>query len=149
MTRLVLSAFALVLSIASAQPAPPAQAGRGGRGAAPPPVNSCEVRPDRTVTFRLRAPQATQVTMAGDFVEGSKEMQKGEDGIWSITLGPLHPAIYSYSFNVNGVRMIDPVNPMLQTGERIASSMFEVPADSPTTYDMQMVPHGTVHENWY
>ena len=141
--------FVVLAGIAAAQPAPPAQAGRGGRGAAPPAIKSYEVMPDRSVTFRLRAPQATDVKISGDFLQGSKDMQKAEDGVWSVTLGPLHPAIYSYSFTVNGVRMIDPVNPMLQTGERTASSMFEVPDDSPATYDMQMVPHGTVHENWY
>jgi enterochelin esterase family protein len=27
--------------------------------------------------------------------------------------------------------------------------MFEVPGDKPATYDIQPVPHGTVHVNWY
>ena len=27
--------------------------------------------------------------------------------------------------------------------------MFEVPADKPAPYDLQPVPHGTVHVNWY
>jgi len=38
---------------------------------------------------------------------------------------------------------------MIQLGERASSSMFEVPAASPATYDIQPVPHGTVHMNWY
>ena len=161
MTRLSRSAnlFAISLSFAgmlAAQTppgaptgAPPAAAGRGGRGNAPPAINSCEVRPDRTVTFRLRAPEATDVKVSGDFVQGAKDLQKAEDGVWSVTLGPLNPAIYSYSFRINGVTVMDPVNPMIQRGERTSSSMFEVNAESPSSWDMQAVPHGTVHENWY
>jgi enterochelin esterase family protein len=128
--------------------APGGRGGRGGRGG-PPPINSCEVRADRTVTFRLRAPEATDVKVGGDFVQGAQAMQKADDGVWSITLGPLKPAIYSYTFRLNGVSIIDPVNPMLQLGERSASSMFEVPDDTPSSWDVQAVPHGTVHENWY
>jgi enterochelin esterase family protein len=45
--------------------------------------------------------------------------------------------------------VLDPVNPMIQLGERGSSSMFTVPGDKPATYDWQNVPHGTVHENYY
>jgi enterochelin esterase family protein len=101
------------------------------------------------VTFRLRAPQAAQVAVTGDFVQGPQLLARGEDGIWSVTLGPLHPAIYSYTFRVNGVGVLDPANPMIKQGEAGSSSMFEVPGDRPAPYDWQPVPHGTVHVNWY
>jgi enterochelin esterase family protein len=128
--------------------APPA--GRaGGRGNAPPPINSCEVKQDRTVTFRLRAADATDVKVGGDFVQPAQPLTKGDDGVWTVTLGPLNPAIYSYTFRVNGVSVVDPVNPMIQLGERSSSSMFEVPGDAPAAYDLQSVPHGTVHINYY
>jgi len=141
----------LALTALTAQTPPPA--GRGGRGNrtfefATPPVASCEVKPDRTVTFRLRAADATDVKVAGDFVQGLQQMTK-EDGVWSVTLGPLNPAIYSYTFRVNGVAVLDPLNPMIQLGERGSSSMFEVGADKPAPYDLQAVPHGTVHINYY
>ena len=135
------------LCVATAQT--PSPAGRGGRGNAPPPIASCEVKPDRTVSFRLRAPEATDVKVGGDFVQGAQPMTKADDGVWSVTLGPLNPAIYSYTFRVNGVSVLDPVNPMIQLGERGSSSMFEVPADKPAAYDLQAVPHGTVHINYY
>jgi Putative esterase len=38
---------------------------------------------------------------------------------------------------------------MVKLGERTSASMFEVPADAPAPYDIQPVPHGTVHVNWY
>ena len=123
--------------------------GRGGRGNAAPAIKYCEVLPDRRVTFRLRAPQATQVAVAGDFVQGAQLMQRADDGVWSVTLGPLNPAIYSYTFRVNGVSVLDPVNPMIKQGESSSSSMFEVRGDRPAPYDWQPVPHGTIHVNWY
>src|ERR1039458_6434659 len=76
-------------------------------------------------------------------------MTKGDDGVWTITVGPLHPAVYNYSFTVNVVRNIDPSNPMVKLGDRSSESMFEVPGDKAAVYDIQQVPHGTVHINWY
>src|SRR5438045_981026 len=147
------SLFAISLAAAqilSAQaPTSAAPAGRGGRGNAPPPIQSCEVKSDRTVTFRLRAPDASDVKIGGDFLKDPQPLTKADDGVWSVTLGPLNPAIYSYTFRVNGVTVLDPVNPMIQLGERGSSSMFEVPGDAPAVYDLQPVPHGTVHINYY
>jgi enterochelin esterase family protein len=126
-----------------------AQAPARGRGNQPPAKPSYEVHPDRTVTLQLRAPDATDVKLSGDFVQGPQPMTEGDDGVWSITVGPLNPAIYNYSFWVNGVQGIDPVNPMVKLGDRTSSSMFEVPGDKPAMDDIQNVPHGTVHINWY
>jgi beta-lactamase class A len=113
-----------------------------------PAMKTYEVSADRKVTFRLRAPQATTVAVSGDFVQGAQLMQRGNDGVWSVTLGPLNPAIYSYTFRVNGVSVLDPSNPMIKQGEAGSASMFEVPGDKLAPYDMQNVPHGTVHVNW-
>jgi enterochelin esterase family protein len=130
--------------------APPAAApGRGARGSAAPAPPSYTVNPDRTVTFQLRAPQATDVSVSGDFTQGAQAMKKADDGAWSVTLGPLKPAVYNYTFSVNGVQNIDRANPMVKLGDRSSESMFEVPADKPAVYDIQAVPHGTVHINTY
>jgi enterochelin esterase-like enzyme len=128
--------------------APPAAGGRGGRGA-PAPL-AYEVHPDRTVTFRLRAAQATTVGVSGDFAQTAPTMTKGQDGTWSVTVGPLRPALYNYAFTVDGVRALDPANPMTATADRSSgSSMFEVKGDQPAPYDLQPVPHGTLHVNYY
>jgi enterochelin esterase-like enzyme len=114
-----------------------------------PPKPSYEVHPDGTVSFQLHAPEATGVKISGDFVLGQQPMQKGEDGTWTFTSGALHPAIYSYTFLVDGVRVLDPYNPMIKLGERTSESMFEVHGAAPAPYDMQPVPHGTVSIDWY
>jgi enterochelin esterase family protein len=142
---LAFSSFALAQGV----PDPAGRGGRGGRGAPPPPAATHEVNPDRTVTFHLRAPDATSVKLSGDFVQGSPDMTKGDDGVWSVTTGPLNPAVYNYTFVVDGVRNIDPSSPMVKLGDRSSESMFEVTGDKPAPYDVQPVPHGTVHINWY
>jgi enterochelin esterase-like enzyme len=156
-TTAACAALCLIFSsLASAQdggtpPGAPAGrgAGRGGRGNAAPQPPTYEVHPDRTVLFRLRAPDATTVKLNGDFQQGAKDLTKGQDGTWTVTVGPLAPAVYSYTFTIDGVRDIDPLNPMIQLGDRNSESMFEVPGDKPASWDIQNVPHGTVHINWY
>jgi len=77
--------------------APQAPAGRGaGRGGPPDTLVSPEVNADRTVTFRVRAPQASTVTLTGDWLAtpasptgGVLPMTKGADGVWSVTSEPL------------------------------------------------------------
>src|ERR1035441_2543862 len=86
MSRLSLFAIPLMLTPLLPAQVPTAPAGRGGRGNAPPAYNSCEVAPDRTVTFRLRAPEAADVKVSGDFVQGAQDLKKAEDGVWSITV---------------------------------------------------------------
>ncbi len=148
-TTISLTITLLILGFSSlmlAQQAP--AAGRGGRGA--PAVPGYEVHPDRTVTFKLRAPEAAKVTVSGDFTQAPLTMTKGQDGIWSGTSAPLRPAIYNYAFSVNGVRTLDSSNPMRDSGDRSSgSSLFEVKSDKPAPWDLQPVPHGALHINYY
>jgi enterochelin esterase-like enzyme len=120
-------------------------------GQQPPAVRSPEIAPDRTVTFRLSAPKATEVTLTGEFMKESKPFQKDPSGVWSVTIGPLEPEIYNYNLTVDGVKTIDPANPNVKTGSTPAtiSSILEVKADHPSFFDGQPVPHGAIHTNWY
>ena len=98
----------------------------------------------------MRAPEATDVRVSGDFTQTAQAMTKSPDGTWSVTSGPLRPALYNYAFTVNGVRVVDPANPMIGAADRgSGSSMFEVKGDKPAPWDIQAVPHGTVHVNYY
>jgi hypothetical protein len=62
----------------------------GGASAASRLV-SPEVRPDRTIVFRLRAPEAARVTLS---FAGSKQMVKDDAGVWTVTVGPVEAEIY-------------------------------------------------------
>ncbi len=59
----VIVVLALTPGVLTQQPPPAAQAGRGGAPA--PQVVSPEVMPDRTVVFRILAPQAQSVRVTG------------------------------------------------------------------------------------
>jgi enterochelin esterase family protein len=144
----------MVTAIAAVLMAPPQAAtataqevgGRGG-GAAP---RSPEVAPDRRVTFRLRAPEAKVVKVSGDFGTDA-EMRRGDDGTWSVTVGPLDPEMYVYYFTVDGVRLTDPVNPQVKIGyvTSTTTSLVTVPGDKPAFYDVQDVPHGEIRTVLY
>jgi enterochelin esterase-like enzyme len=115
------------------------------------PVRSPEVAPDRRVTFRLAAPNASQVVLTGEFQHGSKPLEKNEQGLWSITIGPLEPEIYNYNLTIDGVRTIDPNNPNVKTGSTPStiSSILEVPDGQAAFYDARNVPHGEIRTHWY
>lgn len=121
------------------------------RPAAPPPVVSPEVGPDRRVTFRLRAPQAREVSVGGEWAGGNKAapMTKDEGGVWSVTIGPIAPDLYGYGFTVDGVGMLDPSNTVMKPMRANRTSVLDVPADKPTVQDFQDVPHGAVHVHAY
>jgi len=101
------------------------------------------------VTFRLRAPQAREVTVSGEWGGKPQELAKDEQGIWSATIGPLAPEIYGYSFTVDGLRIADPGNPALKPMRSPTTSILEVPGQPPLLHEFQEVPHGTVRHHWY
>jgi enterochelin esterase family protein len=117
----------------------------------PPPVRSPEVHPDRTVTFRLRAPEAREVSLTAEFLDGPRALAKGSDGVWSVTLGPVAPEIYEYEFTIDGMTFLDPRNPAVKTnqGPAVVSSLLTVRGDEPFFFDVQPVPHGAVSIRTY
>lgn len=108
---------------------------------------SPEVGADRRVTFRIKAPRATEVILA---LNGSKPMSKDSDGTWSITVGPLEPEIYTYSFMIDGVKSLDLADPHLKTGSRgLDASSFEIPGNPPRFDEVRNVPHGVIEIRSY
>jgi len=119
----------------------------GGRGQAGPQVVSPQVNTDRTVTLRLLAPKADEVTVTGEILNGAqpKTMTRDTEGIWTAVLGPLPPDVYTYAFNIDGVNTTDSRNPWVKlvSGTGLASQV-EVPGDGLQYYDSKAVPHGLV-----
>jgi hypothetical protein len=75
----------------AAAPAAP-QAGRGGgRGM----LVSPQVSPDKTITLRFRAPNAKDVTVIGELDGKTHPMTKGDDGVWTATIGPFPHDVYN------------------------------------------------------
>ena len=119
------------------------------------PLNSPDVRDDHTVTFRLKAPAAKDVRLTGAVLselgvgrEGIPFM-KGEEGIWTLTVGPLTPDIYMYHFNVDGMQITDPANTCAAFTAMPPYSQLIVHGEGPAYYDARNVPHGNVTRHIY
>lgn len=117
----------------------------------PAGVESPVVNEDGTVTFRYRAPKAVRVTVNGDFdLPGTAELVEGENGVWEYTTPePLAPEMYTYTFTVDGNRVIDPNNIWVNRDVATLTSAFIVPGGRADLYTIQDVPHGTVSKVWY
>jgi enterochelin esterase family protein len=113
----------------------------------PAPVVSPELQPDRKVTFRLRAPSARRVEVAGEIPGSPVAMSKDQEGVWSATIGPVAAELYGYSFVVDGVRMSDPSNGVTKPMRSPTTSVLEVPGG--LIHDWQDVPHGVVRLHDY
>lgn len=111
---------------------------------------SPEVHADRSVTFRLRAPQAREVVLNGEWRGGGKlAMAKDDQGIWTLKVGPLEADLYGYSFSVDGITVTDPANSVLKPMRSPRTSVVDIPGDPPRLHDFQDVPHGTVRLHDY
>ncbi len=140
MTRSAVLVFATACLTAFAQtPAPQPQP-------RPEPVISPEVHPDRTVTFRFRAPNAKEVLLSR---EGAKRvpMEKNEKGIWTVTTEPLEPDFYGYSFVSDGVSLMDPGSNLIKPNLLSLQTMVHVPGSA--TWEVANVPHGRVNHHFY
>ncbi|RPI27773.1 MAG: esterase [Acidobacteria bacterium] len=146
------SVILFTLVVASA-PALQAQAAQPRAPQAAPGANvvSPEVLSDHRVTFRILAPKAAEVTLRGDWMEGSaiERLSKAEDGVWSVTVGPLVPDFYSYSFTVDGVKTVDPRNATLKQGVTSVDSMVFVAGPEADFQDNAPVQHGQIRQVWY
>ena len=130
----------IVLVIANVSVAQPARR---------PPIESPIVKPDRTVTFCFRAPNAKLVEVNTQFTKGNQALVKDESGDWSVTLGPVQPNLYPYHFIVDGISVADPSNLDLFPNERFKSSLVNIPGHSTIDYTNQDVPHGKVETCFY
>ena len=127
-----------------------AQAPARAAGPQVPPVVSPEVTAERKITFRIRAPKAESVRLNAGDVQGLGQggtMTKGSNDVWEVTIGPIDSGAYRYNFNVDGVTVIDPRNPLTSESFQNTWSLVYVPgAEFMDTTD---VPHGSVAEVTY
>lgn len=160
-TAAALASLVITFTLSAQAPAAPAAAQPGraaaGRGAAGPQVVSPEVLPDRRITFRILAPQAQNVRVAGGDMPALAgagrgatapsgpppgQMTKAQNGIWEVTVGPVDPGAYRYNFNVDGITVIDPRNPSVSESNTNVWSMVVVPGSD--LMDTKQVPRGAV-----
>ena len=113
---------------------------------------SPEINPDHSVTFRIFAPKAIKVQVAGDFMNGRADLTEGKDGLWTYTTAPLEGELYSYSFYVDGMKTLDPSNIYQNRDVATWTNIFTLSAkqgDKGWYYETHDIPHGTVAHVWY
>jgi enterochelin esterase-like enzyme len=132
----VLTSLAVLASDAHAQ---------AGRGTPPPQFSSPDVSADRRVTFRVFAPQAQAIRLAAGDIPGvgqTTQLTKAANGVWEVTIGPVDPGAYRYTFNIDGVATIDPRSPLISESNNNVWSLVHVPGAD--FMDTKSVPHGAV-----
>lgn len=116
-------------------------------------LKSPEVLSDGRVVFRIYAPKASEVTVGGDWIPQGLgtggRLTMDEQGVWSITVGPLPSDFYSYTLTVDGVRTLDPKNAFIKQGVNSVDNMFFLPGTDAAFQDSQAVPHGEIRKVWY
>lgn len=114
-------------------------------------ITSPEINTDRSVTFRLDAPQAKKVELQGDLLgaPGTAAMKKQADGVWTYTTTPLKPELYSYSFIVDGLKIRDANNVYQIRDVASVVNVLIVGSGKADNYLVANVPHGTVTKRWY
>lgn len=150
--RIALVLAACAWALAAQNPPQPPQ-----RPRQPAAVVSPDVQADGHVTFRLRAPDAKEVTLRGEWVaDGGIDvsppvaMTRDDSGVWAVTVGPLPQEVLAYNFTIDGVAVADPVNPLVKLAAHgAAQSLVIVTGNAPRLHDVRDVPHGAMQENWY
>lgn len=117
--------------------------------------SSPEIHSDNTVTFRLLAPFAKEISLVGDWMPrqgrmpGTEPLVKGDSGVWSYTTKVLPSDLFTYSFIVDGVRTVDPNNVYVNRDVASVSNTFITGGEKSKYYKINKVPHGTVAHPWY
>ena len=111
------------------------------------------VHPDGRVTFRLKAPEAKKVQVQpggadNGLGKGPFDMERGDDGTWTVTTAPAVPGFHYYWLVVDGVAVNDPGSETF-FGYGKPTSGVEVPEKGVDFYDIKEVPHGEVRALWY
>lgn len=124
----------------------------------PVPYKSVEQLPDQRVTFRLCAPNASEVLLTSTdiatvipigFPAGTPQglaMVKDATGLWTVTTPRPVPAdTYRFAFRVDGVKTVDPIGKTFSEELKGIDSTFEVrgPEGDFQTWNPQ-VAHGAV-----
>ena len=114
-------------------------------------LKSIRISADKKVTFSIYAPKASEVTVSGDFQQtyGAVKLQKDQIGIWSVTVGPVTPDLYTYDFSVDGLKVVDPKNIQLKEGAGGYSNLLEVPGKEADYMAVKNVPHGKLEKVWF
>ena len=101
------------------------------------------------VTFRFAAPKARKVSVSASWMGyRSEPMKQGPDGIWTWTAPLPAPELYTYTFNVDGISVLDPANVfVVRDGARYMNAVL-IPGGYADAYAQSAAP-GNLEQVWY
>lgn len=106
---------------------------------------------EKTVTFRITAPQAKLVRLYGSWMNSSDSsinMDKDSTGIWTVSINKPASELYTYNFIVDGLTVNDSNNVFLQRDGTRYLSVLLVPGDLTRNY-FEANKHGNLKKIWY
>jgi hypothetical protein len=104
-----------------------------------------KIHSDLRVSFRLKAPDAQKVRL---HLDKDYDMERGTNGVWSVTTTPQVLGFHYYWFMLDGVNVCDPASETFYGVSR-QNSGIEVPEKGVDFHDVKDVPHGEVRERSY
>lgn len=115
----------------------------------PPSISSPDVQADNSITFRYYSRTAKNVVLKGEFLDAPLSFTSDTSGIWTVTVPPVKPDIYPYSFMVDNVELADPSNTYVFANERFKRSIVDIPGSTALIHSLQNVPHGKIEYRYY
>ncbi len=114
-----------------------------------PPLQTHQVNPDSTITFRYANRAAKDVAVSIDSPQKRLPMTRGEDGVWTVTTPKLAPEYYGYAFIVDGVTTLDPNNAETRRNFIFLANNVLLPGQPPMPWELTAIPHGRVDRHVY
>jgi enterochelin esterase-like enzyme len=137
MKTLIALALALCITLKAPLLAAPAEPPAGVR------------KPGEPITLSLRAPLAQKVRLRAQWSKDPAAMTRAGDGTWSVTLDAVPSGVWEYSFDVDGLNVMDAKNPASKPQREPQKNILHIASVPPAAWDWQDVPHGTVHQHGY
>ena len=100
---------------------------------------------DNSVKFSVKAPEAKDMKVDLGKVY---DMERGSDGVWTVTTEPQVPGFHYYSLIVDGVSVADPAS-MSYYGCGRMSSAVDVPEEGCEWMEVRDVAHGSIRTMRY
>lgn len=126
-------------------------------------MNSPVINPDNSVTFNFYMPDADEVILKGTFIPSKEYLKTGiatlsksgkvamrrEGDIWTYTADALSSEFYTYYYEVDDERFIDPRNSNVVRDIADSLSYFIIGGGIADDYMDHNVAHGTLKKVWY
>lgn len=101
-----------------------------------------EVRPDRTVFFKVHAPQVSSARIVAMDQRG--DMVRSADGTWTWTSAPMNPGYQIYTLYLDEVAVPNPADRLDSSNSGYVNAV-DIPEAGCPEFDRQAaIPHGTI-----